>query len=130
MVAHQEHQPPAHTFGQGQGRPRQGAANALPLAFGINRQRPEEKRRQRIQPQRPEPYGAHQGPVGAGDVAKLGQRRQAVAIAIGGLAPTVRAEGAIEQGFNPRAVGGPFRSDQEHGRGPRSTAGYSVTRGR
>ncbi len=50
-----------------------------------------------------------------GNVAELGQWWQAVAITIGSLAPAVGAEGAIEQGFDLRAVRGPFRCDQEHG---------------
>ncbi len=114
-IAHQKYQPPSHALGQCERRLRQGAPNTLSLTFGIDRQWPQEQRLQRIQPQRPETDRPHQGATGMGDVAELGQWRQAVAITIGSLAPAVWAEGAIEQGFDLRAVRGPFRCDQEHG---------------
>lgn len=117
-IPHQEHQPPAHAFGQRQRRARQRPANALALTLGIDRQRSQQQGRVPAEPHRPIADRPDQPAAGAGDVAELGQRRETVAVAVGDLVPAVGAEGAVEQGLDARAVLGSLGSDQQHGDGP------------
>lgn len=127
-IANQEHQPPAHALGQGQGRPGQRTADTLPLPRRVDRQRPQQERRPGVEPDRPVADRAHQRGAGAGHVAELGQRGDTVAIAIGGLAPAVRAEGPIQKGLDLRPVVRAFGRDGEHAAVPSGGTGKTVTR--
>ncbi len=113
-VADQEHQPPAHALGQGQGRAGQRAADPLPLPRGVDRQRPQQQCGPVAELERPVADRTHQRGAGAGHVAEFGHRRDAVAIAVGGLALPVGAEGQIQKGLDLRPVLRAFGRDGEH----------------
>jgi hypothetical protein len=121
-VADQEHEPPAQGLGLGQARARQGAADPLPSPVGVDRQGAKQQRRAvRAQADRPVADGADELAGLSGDEAQLSQGRDAVAVAIGGLAAAVGAERPVQEGLDRRPVAGAFGEDREHGQGrPRS----------
>jgi hypothetical protein len=121
-VADQEHEPPAQGLGLGEARARQRAADPLPLPVGVDRQGAQQQRRAvRAQADRPVADGADQLAGFPGDKAQLGQGRDAVAVAVGGLAAPVGPERPVQEGLDRRPVVGAFGEDREHGQGrPRS----------
>jgi hypothetical protein len=123
-VADQEHEPPALDLGLGEAGARQRPPDPLPLPVGVDRQRAQQQRRpMRAQPDRPVADGADQLAGLPGDEAQLGQRRDAVAVAVGGLAATVGAERPVQEGLDRRPVVGAFGEDREHGRVVHGLAG-------
>jgi len=127
-VADQEDQPPAQGLGPGEARLGQRPADPLALARGLDRERPEQQRRPRTEPDRPVADRAHQHAALARHQTQGVQGRDAVAKMVGALAQPVGAEGPVEQGLDLGPVLGPFVRQFEHGLVQRASGGRATRR--
>lgn len=113
-IADQEDEPMAQRLGQRQARPHQRPTDALPAAGGIDGKRAEKESRSGAEPDRPVADRADEPVRLVRHQAEGLNRRDADAVAVGGLAEAVGTERLVEEVFDGRSVERAFGSDHEH----------------
>jgi hypothetical protein len=119
QVAHQHDQLVAGQHGPIQGLRHQRAADAFAAPLRIDRQRPQQQRRQARAADAHRPIADRADDLAAlvhvaGNFAELADRLHAMAVTVGRLRHAAGAEGDVQKGFDSAGIFRLFRRNRDH----------------